>query len=232
MVYMKDIAAEVGVSVSLVSKVLNGKMGTSLAREEIVRAIHRVAREMGYRKNQSAAALRRRKHNAIGVMIHRDLGSSDGWLQGFLEGVSEVSIERGQRQMLGFFATGSEFRSLLSSLHEGMIDGLIVAGDGDESQGVLLAGPAGTGLPVVTVCDAPWPSLPCANVGPDPTVGRADPYRRGWEAVRRLMDPVGGADERPSRAARGVSRKRASASGRRTGGRSMRRMVSVPGRAS
>ena len=54
---LRDIANALDLSVSMVSKVLSGRMGTSGAPAETVRAIRAKAAELNYHKNVSAAAL-------------------------------------------------------------------------------------------------------------------------------------------------------------------------------
>ena len=59
-VTMKDIAAELGVSINTVHKALTGKAGVS----ESVRAkVNDKAEEMGYHRNTSASSLRRKDIN-------------------------------------------------------------------------------------------------------------------------------------------------------------------------
>ena len=58
MATLKDIAEHCDLSISLVSKVLNNKMGTSSAKPQVVKSIREAAKELGYRKNLSAEALR------------------------------------------------------------------------------------------------------------------------------------------------------------------------------
>lgn len=61
-VTMKDIAAELGVSINTVHKALTGKAGVS----ESVRAkVNAKAEEMGYHRNTSASSLRRKDSNLV-----------------------------------------------------------------------------------------------------------------------------------------------------------------------
>ena len=69
MATLRDIAARLGVSESLVSKVLRGRMGTTKARPEVIRAIHRTAEELGYAPNPAAQALVRGRQDVIGVFL-------------------------------------------------------------------------------------------------------------------------------------------------------------------
>ena len=61
-VTMKDIAAELGVSINTVHKALTGKAGVS----ESVRAkVNAKAEAMGYHRNTSASSLRRKDINLV-----------------------------------------------------------------------------------------------------------------------------------------------------------------------
>ena len=67
-VTIKDIAARVGVSNPLVSAVLSARASSTVRVSEATRArILEAAREMRYRPNQVALALRYRRTNVIGV---------------------------------------------------------------------------------------------------------------------------------------------------------------------
>ncbi|MFR2055737.1 MAG: LacI family DNA-binding transcriptional regulator [Collinsella sp.] len=68
-VTMKDIAAELGVSINTVHKALTGKAGVS----ESVRAkVNAKAEAMGYHRNTSASSLRRKDINLVfACLAHR-----------------------------------------------------------------------------------------------------------------------------------------------------------------
>jgi LacI family transcriptional regulator len=61
-----DVAAEAGVSVATVSKVLNGRWGVAEGTGERVRA---VIEELGYHSSLVAQSLRSRRTNVIGVLV-------------------------------------------------------------------------------------------------------------------------------------------------------------------
>lgn len=65
MVSIKDVAKACGVSVSTVSKALNGHMDVSEAKKEIIR---NKAKEMGYSPNSYAKALKTNRTYSIGVL--------------------------------------------------------------------------------------------------------------------------------------------------------------------
>ena len=61
-----DVAAEAGVSVATVSKVINGRWGVAERTEERVRA---VIEDLGYHSSLVAQSLRSRRTNVIGVLV-------------------------------------------------------------------------------------------------------------------------------------------------------------------
>lgn len=65
-VTIKDIAREAGISVSAVSKALNGKSDIG---DELKQRIRSIAEELGYKKNMLASRLVTMKSNTIGVFI-------------------------------------------------------------------------------------------------------------------------------------------------------------------
>jgi len=166
MVSLKDIAAELNVSVSLVSKVLNGRLGTTGVRPELGGVIRRKAREMGYERNASAVALSRGRQDVLGVFIHRLGMAGSGIIEDLVDGISEAAREAHQKQFVNFFSTVAEFAELSRVAHRGMMDGLIVGGVRHEELVPHIQEISRSGLPVVTLYNTVLhESLP--NVGMD-----------------------------------------------------------------
>jgi LacI family transcriptional regulator len=67
-VTLKDIANEVGVTPSVVSRVLNGKAEENRIKKETVDVIKKKAKEMNYTPNQLAVSLRLKKSKIIGLI--------------------------------------------------------------------------------------------------------------------------------------------------------------------
>lgn len=67
-VTLKDIAARVGLSPAVISRVLNGKPGVWIS-DENRRRIHDAARELGYRPRAAARSLRSGKTNSVVMAI-------------------------------------------------------------------------------------------------------------------------------------------------------------------
>lgn len=66
MITVKDIAAAVGVSVATVSNVLNGRPNVG---REIRQQVLKVAKQLGYRPNRAAQAMRTGRTRAIGLVL-------------------------------------------------------------------------------------------------------------------------------------------------------------------
>lgn len=169
---LRDIALDMGVSVSLVSKVLSGKLGNTGVREEVAKAIRQRAEELGYRKNHSATALQSGRHNVIGVFIHGPGITGSGITNSLLEGISAVAHATRQKLFLNFYKSFAEFTTLCEVAHRGVMDGLIVGGVMHKGYVPVLARIQNLGLPVVTIWNEQMhSSLP--NVGIDQVeVGR------------------------------------------------------------
>src|SRR6476469_3766675 len=67
-VSLKDIAQKVGVSIALVSYVLNNKKQGRIS-EEISKKIRDTAQKLNYRTNQIAKSLKTNKTNTIGLIV-------------------------------------------------------------------------------------------------------------------------------------------------------------------
>lgn len=166
MAALRDIAEEVGVSVSLVSKVLNDRLGTTGVSADTLTGIRRVAERVGYRKNSSALALLAGRHNVIGVYIHCLGMAGSGIIEELLDGISTSAHQCRQRLQLNLFRTTEEFIDLCEGAHTGEMDGLVVGGVMHSDLTARLRGLRATGLPVVTVYDEPL-HLSMPNVGLD-----------------------------------------------------------------
>lgn len=164
MAALRDIASDVGVSVSLVSKVLNDRLGTSRVNDETIRRIHQAAGRLNYRKNMSAVALLEGRHGVIGVFIHRLGTVGSGIIEELLAGISNRARAYHQNLLLSFFDTAADFESLCAIAHGGRIDGLLVGGCYQRELSSRLGKVRKSGLPVVTIYDVPLQAA-IPNVG-------------------------------------------------------------------
>lgn len=163
---LKNIAEEAGVSVSLVSKVLNNRLGNTGVTEALAEKIRRTAKEMAYRKNLSAESLRTGRHNAVGVMLHRHGAVGSGLNENVIRGIAEFARGKRQKLILSFFERNEEFMEMCDSAHRGMMDGLIIGGALHPELKDQILEIQNQGLPVVTIFNNPMhPKL--LNVGMD-----------------------------------------------------------------
>lgn len=128
MATLKDIADSCDYSVSLVSKVLNNRMGNSTAKPEVIAAIHQAAKDLGYRKNQSAAALRSGRHDVIGVLMYHFGRPGSDLAYNMVRSIAQECRKNKQRQSLTFFDGSDEFHQSAREYHSGTMDGVLIAG--------------------------------------------------------------------------------------------------------
>lgn len=90
MIKLKDIAGSCGVSVSTVSRALNGN---SLIRPEVAEKIRAAAREMGYQPNEVARSLKTNRSRMIGILYESDMDHP--FFSGLLETLRSSAEKRG-----------------------------------------------------------------------------------------------------------------------------------------
>lgn len=126
---IKDVARESGLSISTVSRVLNGNYPVSReAREKIERAIQ----ELGYRPNLVARSLKSSSTGMLGVVV-ADIANSFFMKMG--KGVEEVVAASGLQIL--FASSGGKKgkeKQILDSLMERRVDGLIIASSGESGR--------------------------------------------------------------------------------------------------
>lgn len=163
---LRDIAEDVGVSISLVSKVLSGRLGTSGAHSDMVSAIRDRAKELGYSKNRLAEALRTGRQNVIGVCVHKHGASGSGIVEETVAGIAEEASRHRQRLMLHYYQSTEEFRDFAPEAHRNAVDGVIIAGISHREIVEDLDRIHQGGVPVITVLDEQLDSR-FINVGLD-----------------------------------------------------------------
>jgi LacI family transcriptional regulator len=150
---LNDIAESLNVSVSLVSKVLSGRLGNTTARENVVDAIRRRASEIGYVKNSAAAGLATGRQNAIGVYLHHHGAAGSGLAEAVIEGVAAEARRAGLRLVLTYFDNTTDFEKVAADISPNVVDAIIVAGVGHKDLGPHLDRIRRTSVPVVTMMD-------------------------------------------------------------------------------
>lgn len=151
MVVLKDIAAALGVSISVVSRVLNNRMGNTRVRPVVAEQIRAKAREMGYQPNPAAVALSSGRQNVLGVFIHRIGTLGSGIIEKTIEGISAASRAARLRLMTTFFSSAEEFIELSSVISRRSMDGLLIVGKPHRELLPRLLALRESGLPVATL---------------------------------------------------------------------------------
>ena len=122
---LHDVAQRAGVSPQTVSNYLNGRHVTRPAtRERVDRAI----RELGYRPNAAARALRSQRARSIAFLLEdpNDLGLHDPLHTEFLHGVAAAAHEADYHLTIGLTSPGETFGQALRLVREGRADGLVL----------------------------------------------------------------------------------------------------------
>lgn len=123
-VSMKDIAAEVGVSVALVSYVLNGKF-TNRIKAETAEKIKHLAKKYDYQPNQIAKSLKSNKTFTIGLIV-ADI--SNLFYSSIARHIEDEANRLGYNVVFGSaYEDPNRFKALLDVFIAKRVDGLILA---------------------------------------------------------------------------------------------------------
>ncbi len=131
---IKDIAENVGVAPSTVSRVLNNSASKIPIAEKTRKKVMDAARKLNYAPNVNARRLTRKDTNTIAILLPSCVIEgrnifSDFTLVRMLEGVEEAILKQEYRLLMVF--KSEKFiarREYLRLFHEGSIDGLIIWG--------------------------------------------------------------------------------------------------------
>jgi DNA-binding LacI/PurR family transcriptional regulator len=124
---LRDVAERAGVSITTVSRILNGRETGVVIREETRARIVAAAAELGYKPNLLARALRGSRSSLLGVIV-RDI--SDPFHTQVLRGVNEVARDRGYRLFLGHLDWQPDAAAIYGSMFEqSHAVGILVMGD-------------------------------------------------------------------------------------------------------
>jgi DNA-binding LacI/PurR family transcriptional regulator len=127
MVTLRDVAEKAGVSITTVSRILNGRETGVPIREATRERIVAAAAELGYRPNLLARALRGSRSSLLGV-IARDV--TDPFHVQVLRGVNAAARARDYRLFLGHVDYRPYFAAIYCSMFEqSHADGIIIMGD-------------------------------------------------------------------------------------------------------
>ena len=181
MASLKDIATALNLSIPLVSKVLSGKMGTTGCSEANRLAILAKAKELDFRPNLLARALRNGRTGSIGVFVH-PLGSpGSDLIEHLLMGLSAQTNALGQRLFLSFYETDNEFLQNFTKTARAEIDGLLVIGISHPELISLYGEIEKNGTPVVTMLKDAVETTERPNV-------YCDDFQVGYLPTRHLLE--------------------------------------------
>ena len=130
-VNQKQIAERVGVSISLVSRVLSGNARDIGIAEETIKRVEEIATELGYVPNAAARTLKGKASNTIGVVVY---DFQDPFFGSTIEQLQSIVHEQGYSLVLTGFQGRHPNESDLAPLHKHVIDGLVVLGSADRSE--------------------------------------------------------------------------------------------------
>ena len=124
---LRDVAERAGVSITTVSRILNGRETGVPVREATRARIVAAATELGYKPNLLARALRGSPSSLLGVIV-RDI--ADPFHVQVLRGINAASRERDYRLFLGHVDYRPDVAAVYGSMFEqSHADGIIVLGD-------------------------------------------------------------------------------------------------------
>jgi LacI family transcriptional regulator len=131
-VTLKDIAQQAGVSITTVSRILNGRQSGVPIREETRLKVLSLAHELGYKPNIMARALRGSHSSLIGVLAQNITSLFHSQI---LRGLNDAAVKRAYRVFLGHVQqkldVAIDYSSMLEQSHA---DGILIIGEleGDE----------------------------------------------------------------------------------------------------
>jgi LacI family transcriptional regulator len=174
-VSLKDIANQVGVSVSLVSYVLNGHEKKMRVGEEIARQIKETAERLHYQPNQIAKSLKSKKSQTIGLIVGE---IHYRFTTGIVRAIELEAKKKGYTVVIGNSHEDlGSLRELIHVLINRQVDGLIiVAAENAEAEIEYLKKKE---VPFVLI-DRNFPSVESNFIG-------IDNYRIAYRAVEYLI---------------------------------------------
>ena len=185
---MKRIAADLGVSVTTISKVLNHHADIGQATR--ARVLKRVE-ELGYRPNAVARSLSLKRTHTVGIIIP-DLMHS--FFVEIVAGLETVVSARGYGLLL--CSSGEDARkerAEIEMLRARQVDGIVLASANATGNTALLLGLAGMGTALVMIDRDDHPRVRCHRVLTDDVeVGRlatAHLISRGCRAIGHIKGP-------------------------------------------
>jgi LacI family transcriptional regulator len=121
----KAIAEELGVSISLVSRVLSGTAAGIGVPEETIHAVQSLAKRLGYVPNRAAQALKGKSSRTVGVVVY---DFKDPFFSDFVGHLQERLHSQGYSTILVGFSDRQIDNRDLSPLRQHLLDAVIILG--------------------------------------------------------------------------------------------------------
>ena len=138
-VTQKEIAAKMGVSISLVSRVLSGSAREIGVPLDTIAEVERISREMGYVPNRAAQALKGKSTQTIGVVVY---DFKDPFFSDFVATLQDKLHSKGYSTVLVGFSDRQIDERDLTPLRQHILDAVIILGSdfsGSVHQGIQVA---------------------------------------------------------------------------------------------
>jgi len=124
-VTQKEIAAKIGVSISLVSRVLSGSAREIGVPMDTIAEVERIASQMGYVPNRAAQALKGKSTHTVGVVVY---DFKDPFFSDFVATLQDKLHSRGYSTILVGFSDRQINERDLSPLRQHILDAVIILG--------------------------------------------------------------------------------------------------------
>ena len=124
-VTQKEIAAKMGVSISLVSRVLSGSAREIGVPLDTIGEVQRIAREMGYVPNRAAQALKGKSTQTVGVVVY---DFKDPFFSDFVATLQDKLHSKGYSTVLVGFSDRQIDERDLTPLRQHILDAVIILG--------------------------------------------------------------------------------------------------------
>lgn len=124
-VTQKDIAKKLGVSTSLVSRVLSGRAEEIGIRKELIKQVQELAEKMHYVPSSAALSLKGKKSSTIGVVVY---DFNDPYFTKVISKLQKVALEENYSILLVGFLNRGMTESSLRPLYKHSVDGIIIVG--------------------------------------------------------------------------------------------------------
>jgi len=153
-----DIAQELGLSQSTVSRILNGDTRQRISAGTRERVLQAAAR-LEYQPNALARSLRHGRTDVLGLYTRSTYDARNDFLSEVLGGLQQACGRHGQDLMLQTGRSNKTTDEIFNAVRDGRIDGLVIH---NEPEDPLVQRLAASSMPVVGIAD-PHPQLPCVT---------------------------------------------------------------------